>query len=252
MSIYEVRPQDHPSCHACGKGMIPTGYKCLSCGTTTEATMPESKGGDLEAVTKERDEAQRQSQLGWGKVKSNEMEAIIELRKYLNQCEGETVVGGIRNMAQAMMGREEEIEQLNAELAALHMRAEVAEKERDELRTMFENAFSCAKNAIRGLRGFDSRSAEGDGTMNEREMPRIAYVAMDDHNRPAWEVIYNRRRIGDYYGTEQEAVNAAILLAFSEGQAELRAKVERYENYLQNTATLALSPPVPQKEDGQK
>jgi hypothetical protein len=44
--------------------------------------------------------------------------AIIELKKYLNQCEGETVIGGIRNLAQAMMGREEEIEQLNRELAA--------------------------------------------------------------------------------------------------------------------------------------
>jgi hypothetical protein len=44
--------------------------------------------------------------------------AIVELKKYLNQCEGETVVGGIRNLVQAMMSREEEIEQLNCDLAA--------------------------------------------------------------------------------------------------------------------------------------
>ena len=53
-------------------------------------------------------------------------EAVAELRKYLNQVEGETVIGGIRNLAQALIGREEEIEQLNAELARANSDAQPA------------------------------------------------------------------------------------------------------------------------------
>jgi hypothetical protein len=61
--------------------------------------------------------------------------AIAELRKYLNQCEGETVVGGIRNMAQALMSREEEIEQLakaEPELASLREELERIKKAQRE------------------------------------------------------------------------------------------------------------------------
>ncbi len=37
--VAEVHPRpDDPSCHVCGAVMVPTGWKCLSCGTTTEPT----------------------------------------------------------------------------------------------------------------------------------------------------------------------------------------------------------------------
>lgn len=48
--IHEVHPFDLPSCHICGCQMIPSGYRCASCGATTEASRPQV---DLETIARE-------------------------------------------------------------------------------------------------------------------------------------------------------------------------------------------------------
>src|SRR5262245_9192874 len=41
-SLRELRPDDPPpSCHVCGSLMVSTRFKCLACGATTEAALPE-------------------------------------------------------------------------------------------------------------------------------------------------------------------------------------------------------------------
>ena len=37
-SLQVIRPEESPSYHVCGAQMVPTGFKCLSCGASTEAT----------------------------------------------------------------------------------------------------------------------------------------------------------------------------------------------------------------------
>lgn len=167
MSIYEVRPQDHPSCHACGKGMIPTGYKCLSCGTTTEATMPENEVGDgRETVRGVATSA------GWNICNSvrDSDDAVRDITRAavrdINRVdENPQVAGGQRETAEprrwrffyhvdlipeGMSPREDGEWVKHAEMEAYSAsQLEAVTKERDELRTMFEDAFSCAKNAIR-------------------------------------------------------------------------------------------------------
>lgn len=38
--VSEVKPTSEPSCHCCGALMTSTKWRCLSCGATTDATVP--------------------------------------------------------------------------------------------------------------------------------------------------------------------------------------------------------------------
>lgn len=89
-------------------------------------------------------EAQRQSQLTWDRNKDQEAISRIELSKYLSMSAEETVVGGIRNLAQAYESYKDNSESLqktlDLEIKAAQLsqdnltkRAETAERELKEI-----------------------------------------------------------------------------------------------------------------------
>lgn len=54
--VAEIHPRpDDPSCHVCGAQMVPDGFKCLSCGTTTKPSESQTTPSESQTTPPERD-----------------------------------------------------------------------------------------------------------------------------------------------------------------------------------------------------